>query len=264
MKFLSLLTIVIILIGCGSQKNEVRYSFFVAGHAYGSIYFPADGLYNKFSQNKPFLDSISTLKFGVLTGDIVQKGTAEEWKAITRDLHTFDIPIYLAPGNHDYKNPELLQKHFPKKYHSFKMNNDLHIVIDATADGWSILGDQLAWLKKTINDNQSVTNIFVYVHQVIWKDTDHPFEHIKVNSTEGLTNPPNFWSDILPLLETINQQVFIFAGDVGGAPWSSSMSYDKSNNLHFFTSGMGSGDNDNFILVNVMESGQARFEFVRF
>ena len=142
---ISLLVICLSLVGCDSADKPGSYSFFVAGHVYGSPGTSEIGLHKPFMVELLKLDSVD-YSFGVLTGDVVQNGHAEEWSALEKDLDSLDLKIHFALGNHDYKNESLLRQSFPNTYYSFNKENDLHIVLDPNIDNWNISGDQLIFI----------------------------------------------------------------------------------------------------------------------
>ncbi len=258
----SLIFCTLILVGC-SEKHD-PYSFFVAGHVYGTPGTNEVGVYPPFKTDFNLISSKPHMKFGVLTGDAVKEGTEEHWGALMNDLSELTTQMHLARGNHDYKDKELLNKHFPAAFYSFNQSNDLHIILDATIDKWNISGEQLEFLKHTLSTTTTTGTIFIYTHQVIWYDPSITPKVILVNSESGRNANNNFKSEVLPLFSEIQRQVFFFAGDIGAGGWASDFSYTKAaENVHLVASGMGDGAFDNFLLVDVDPESKVSVNVVR-
>ncbi|MEE9442819.1 MAG: metallophosphoesterase [candidate division Zixibacteria bacterium] len=240
-----------------------RYSFYVAGHTYGTpaSWIDAKGLYEPFVEKFDLIRNHESMSFGFLTGDVVRSANNDAWDLVEKDIALLGIKTYIAPGNHDVKlgmsNPQrdLFQQRFGKTYFSFLYNGDLFIVLDPNLDGWNISGKQLDFLKSTLEINQNqVTNIFVFSHQLIWWDIKRlNFASIKPNSLNGRSQNTNFWDEVFPLFSSLNNKVYMFAGDVGAHPKGNELFFTKHKNVSFFASGMGGGYRDNFLIVDVNE-----------
>jgi len=131
-----------------NDPTSTKYSFFVAGHTYGQPGTKGLGIYPPFLKKTKFINVYNQIEFGVLTGDVVQRGTSVQWDAFYQDLNLFSIPIHIALGNHDYIDSIELNKRINKKYYSFISNNDLHLVLDSNIDNWNISGKQLQFVEK--------------------------------------------------------------------------------------------------------------------
>ena len=256
------ISVCFILVSCA--KKEKPYSFFVAGHLYGKPGTSDLGAYTNFKEKFDFIKSHNDLRFGVMTGDVVRDGKDEQWKALVSDIENLSVNCHLARGNHDYENEKNLDKYFPKKYYSFKQGADLHIILDANIDGWNISGEQLLFLKDELErEKESAKNIFLYSHQVIWfNPADRP-RYLNVNSERERNPDSNFQTEILPLLNLVEGEVYFFAGDVGAGSWASDISYTKpSSQIHLIASGMGDGVNDSFIMVTMNAYSHPEFSVI--
>ena len=256
------ISVCFILVSCA--KKEKPYSFFVAGHLYGKPGTSDLGAYTNFKEKFDFIKSHNDLRFGVMTGDVVKEGKEAEWKALVSDMNDLSVISHLARGNHDYKNEENLTKYFPKKYYSFKEGADLHIILDANIDGWNITGEQLIFLRNVLErEKELAKNIFLYSHQVIWFNLADQPRYLHVNSEYGRHPKSNFYSEILPLFDDLDAEVYFFAGDVGAGSWASDISYTKpSSQIHLIASGMGDGVNDSFIMVTMNAHSHPEFSVI--
>ncbi len=251
--------------GCSDQdKPENKaYSFFVAGHTYGKAGINNVGFHPPFKNKLDRIRDHHLMSFGVLTGDIVYEPTAQDWQEVDDDIAKLGIEVHIAPGNHEYRDPAMMAQRFEKTYYRFIQKNDLHIILDPNFDHWNISGDQLDFLKNTIKESfEKVDNIFVYFHQVLWWDSNNEFAHLRLNSKENRDPKLNFWKEVLPLFEHTNRPVFMFAGDVGGAGWSDACLFDQHKNIQLIASGMGKGQGDNFLIVEVDESKKVQINLI--
>ena len=262
-KSILIILTILTLTGCVDEKEEL-YAFFVAGHTYGGIGIDNAGLHPPFKAKYDFIKDYPAMNFGVLTGDIVHESTVKDWDEVDADMNYLGLKVHFAAGNHDVRNRTLFETRYGSTYYSFKIENDLCIVLDPNLDQWHISGDQLIFLKNTLVDNaESVDNIFVFHHQVLWWAPDNAYNTIKINSHIGRADNPNFWTEIEPLFHALENPVYFFAGDVGGASWTTNCSYDAYDNIHFITSGMGAEKGeDNFLIVKVSTEKEVTIELI--
>jgi len=253
------------LIGLFAQAQSCSdpYSFFVAGHVYGAIGTNNIGVHPPFKDKFPYIQSRPEIEFGVFTGDIVSSNpTAQDWDEIDADIKDLGIPVHFVAGNHEVRNLALFEARYGDTYFDFTYNKDLFIVLDANIDGWSITGDQLEYLENVVSEKASSSdNVFVFFHQILWRDYDNEFNYITWNSNEGRIDPVNFWPTVIPIFEAISNDVYMFAGDLG-AGWSSEVSYDRYHNITFIASGMGELERDNFVVVNVDSDNVVNYDLI--
>jgi len=234
-------------------NTEILYSFFVAGHTYGTPGVNNIGLHPPFRNELKSIRMNPNIDMGFLTGDIVWTSTVTNWDEVDSDLKSLGVPVYFAPGNHDVTDRELFTNRYGKlgkTYWQFERKGDLFIILDPNIANWNISGDQLIFLKNTLGKSAAYRNIFVFFHQLLWWANDNKFKNVKINSLQGRADKINFWKDIEPLFRELTNEVFMFAGDVGAFRNHRPMYY-QYDNIHFIGSGMGGGINDNYIIVNV-------------
>ncbi len=247
----------------GQSADSIHYSFFVAGHTYGKPGVNNIGFHPAFKQQFPYIQGRPEIKFGVLTGDIVSPNPIErDWDEIDADIDTLGLPVYFAVGNHDMENRPLFESRYGATYYSFKHQNDLFMVLDPNMDEWNILGEQMSFLQNTLYQHAATSdNIYVFFHQILWKDNDI-FSYITWNSSAGrAAGDINFWTVVEPLFHKLPNTVVMFAGDLG-APWASTVTYDSYDNITLIASGMGGGEGDNFVVVNVKEDKSLSYDLI--
>ena len=194
-------------------NSSSGFSFLVAGHAYGhpseSIY-PSQSLIN-------YSDSInsSNAYFLMLLGDNYRLANELNITTFKQSfLNKIKIPVFNAVGNHDIypSNYTLYKEHFTEKtYYSFIINSSLFIVLDTELEinngltNGSITGDQLLFLKETLNqfsemDSFKTKNIFIFTHKEL-----------------NLYEDNNYEKEVMPLVNAIATKqcnVYVLSGDM--------------------------------------------------
>lgn len=251
MRILIAVLTVAIFSGCSiEQESEVEYSFFVAGHIYGNPLYPQYGIYDSLKEFIPELNNQPKMEFGFLTGDVVVKPDSLHWDSLQIELKEFNMPIFIAPGNHD-RGLEF-EKRFKHHYQSFNHNEDLFILLSPT--NWNIEGEQLEFLKSNLAKD-SIRNIFIFSHELIWWAPDNKFGGVKINYTPHYPGSTNFWNTVAPLLKQTKKPVYVFAGDVGCTDQVDAFMYYKEDNISLIASGMGGGKNDIVTIVDIDKTG---------
>ncbi len=262
MKFkrtLFILTTIIWLISCQSNhttdeqtEEEIVYSFFVAGHAYGHPMYHHYGLHPPFVNHFNFVNHYPKNQFGVLTGDIVRKPTQLYWDSTRFDINKINVPIHIAAGNHD--RGQIFDSLY-QSYYSFESHQDLFIILSPT--NWNIVGDQMDFLKNTLKTkSKNIQNIFIFSHELVWWEPDNIFKNIIINYEPHYPGKSNYWEEVHPIFDTIDNPIYWFAGDVGCTDVVTPYMYHNSKNVHFIASGMGGYRNDNLIFVEVSSTGE--------
>ena len=155
-----------LLTSCDSPPPKPDYSFFVAGHVYGPAGKSAVGMHAPFVSSFSYLNERGGLELGVLTGDVVATPTQEHWDTVRAQLSKLNMPVHIAPGNHD--RGALFNQNFQKPPYSFVRHKDLFVVLSPTK--WNIEGNQLEFLKQEVNTHsQTARNIFIFCHELIWR-----------------------------------------------------------------------------------------------
>jgi 3',5'-cyclic AMP phosphodiesterase CpdA len=207
--------------------------------------------------------------FGVLTGDIVQHSSVDSWDAIDKEVEELGLPVYFVPGNHDIYDNDLFAQRYGDKTHNlrtyryFQFNHELFIILDANIDDWSIAGDQLSFLSDILNlYDGKVNTVFVFVHQLIWWSENSVFSSVVTNWPPYTPDTTNYWNTIEPIFQNYNAPVYIIAGDLGANKPAEPYLYFKDENIIYIAGGMGSGINDNYLIVDVDKQGQVILNLV--
>ena len=268
MKYIFLF-LVLILFSCDknedgtTEESPISYSFFIAGHTYGTPGVDNDGLHPAFKNKFDLIQSDGHIDFGVLTGDIVITGTEQNWNEVDNDIIDLGLPVYFAAGNHDVTDRTLFESRYGQTYYSFVHQSNLFIVLDPNIDGWNISGYQLDFLENVLNtEAQNVNNIFVFFHQLLWWEPDNIYQNVVLNSFSGRADTINFWNEIEPLFNELAKPVHMFAGDVGAYYTGSEFMYHQYENITLIASGMGGNVRDNFIIIDVHEDASVSYRLI--
>jgi hypothetical protein len=239
------------------------YSFWVAGHLYGShgnqtSIFPASSFLANVDRLR---DSGASLL--VLVGDNFRRPEPLQIAQFQRLMRRLPFPVFNAPGNHDHPESEHYQQHFGRQsYRRFQGGACLFLVLDSELDDGRISGPQLErllnWLAEAEGDRQ-IKNVFLFSHHLVWC-ADHPvLSSIRpyLNSAKHL-HQGWFAERLGPALERLAQEkcVYWFSGDVG-ATWSYSTFYwkDPQRNLYYLATGLGDTSRDAILRVHVDAQG---------
>ncbi len=261
----TLIGFLLIVSACVDKQtvSNKEFSFFVAGHTYGSPGVNNKGLHPPFENAIPFLNGIDDLEFGILTGDIVYESSTKNWDQVDSVLRSIKCFSYFAPGNHDLTDLNLYRSRYEETYYSFYHRNNLFLVLDPNQNGWNIDGAQLQYFRKAIEDMPNKTkNIFVFSHQLIWWTPTNEFSKLKLNSLEGRAEEVNFWNIVEPLLSGSGKDIYYFAGDVGAFATGDEIVYHKKGKNTFIASGMGGNKNDNLVITRVSPFGKVSFDLI--
>jgi len=226
------------------------YKFMVAGHVKGdpdkgTIINPAFSAILKD-------DSLQDLKFVVLTGDFIDSGTKENRIALEAELNKYPVPFYFVAGNHEqswdvegsWERNEYLNWIDKKNlYYSFFHGPDLFVVLD----GSEIMASpskalqQIKFLKEEIKKKHRF--LFVFMHEVLW------WKRFKIPMNGSPPKSETFWTKIIPLLNDLGKEVFVFAGDVGN---KGTLFHNKYDNIRLIASGFGHPEGlNNVVTMNV-------------
>ena len=258
--------IIVLLQSCDeSTKGPISapydYAFFVAGHTYGAPGVNNKGLHPAFEEVFSDLNNYSDLELGILTGDVVLSTTVQNWADVDSVLEELNAEIRIAPGNHDLKDFELYQKLKGESYFNFWKGDDLFVVLEPYTSGWNIKGAQREMLDSLLHiQMRKPGNIFIFMHQPLWYESDNKYKDCPPNSLEGKNGRSNFLSEILPMLQTQPNTVVVYAGDYGAFENNCAITYDKMANVHLVGSGMGGGKNDNLVITRVHGIDSISFE----
>lgn len=247
--------IVMLLASCLKTYTPIPHKFIVAGHVYGHPDSSIVGIYPPFKQHFDHFNNDDTLVMVFFTGDVVHKQDSLHWSAFMQDYNTLNKRKYIAAGNHD-RGP-IYESIFGKYYYSFVFKNNLYIILSPT--NWNIENDQLDFLSQTLNNNmqgdETCNNVFIFLHELIWWSPTNEFSAVNINWPGHYPGSSNYDVVIHDLLKSVNQPVYLFAGDLGASSSTSPFMKAQRDNVNFIATGMGGGNEiDNIIEVTIFDA----------
>ena len=245
-----------------------KYSFIVAGHAYGSHSGNNLGIYPKFWNNLSNVLGKKEIAFVIFTGDALRAPASEKaWQKAQEETDKLGLLAYFALGNHDNSDygSNFLHQKFGATFYKFDIGSERFIILDSQKDKLKIDQDQLDFLKQNLESGENPKNIFILFHELLW-NKNPKYRQVFANNRSRygwseLENS-NFWEEIFPLLQQYHSKnIYVIAGDTGGRPDSIPAFYEKLDNINLISSGMGEIKDENYILVNV-ENGNVSFKLI--
>lgn len=207
--------------------DSSNYSFVVSGHFYGNQRnlsgYPASsvlGNIDLLTQNQSFIITLGDMFLDV-KNDIpfYQKSFFSK----------VNIPIFNAVGNHDL-TADIYQENFGKTFFSYRIGTTEYVILDTEMNDGSIKGEQLELLKTALSSNSE--NLLIFAHRPIWAESDSELSHLFKDNTHSLISN-NYKSEVLPLLEQSNKNIYFFGGSIGSAAPASFFYHKKQENITY-------------------------------
>jgi len=120
-------------------------------------------------------------EFVLSVGDLVEGYTddkdklADQWKEFQTYISQLQMPFFYAPGNHDVSKlgEKTWKEKFGRRYYHFIYKNVLFLILcsdDPNAQLGRIGDEQLAYVKKTLEENKTVAWTIVALHRPLWTE----------------------------------------------------------------------------------------------
>ena len=260
-----ILTLTILIASCAEEEkskysaDEESYDIIVGGHIYGHSDHYTSSVYPKFLLELKNLAPIVDPNWIILTGDVVAHPTPENWETVRMEMDSLGVNWIIAPGNHDISHymDTVIQSY---KYKAIRESGNLLLTLTTSHPGWCPDSLQKIFIAESLNDLDSIDNIFVFSHQLWWlKDSPNALEidSIRPNSYANIDGDKNFWDEVfIPYFKPLTQDVYFIAGDMGCHELVESYYEDHHENFHFYASGMGGGVADNFLHIKTYADGE--------
>lgn len=245
-----------------AEIADSSYSFFVAGHAYGRPGDKSGGVFEPFKARFYEIIADSGIAFGVFVGDMIIESRDTFWDLLEKDLEELRVPLHFVPGNHDAWDPEFFERRVGKHYYSFKQGQDLFVILNSNPGGYGIRGERLRWFRETLKENDDARNVFLFHHHMLWWKEDNQFAPVIPNGQLLELRKTNFWTDIKPMLDSLQKPVYMFSGDVGAHADGPDHMYYNDRDLHYIATGMGSKKVGNYVRVKVGGNGEVELKLV--
>lgn len=157
--------------------------FIVIGDVRKTISFERLNYSEQFRRTIPFINLLEP-EAVIIVGDLVygyahedeKERLLEEWKAFLNEMRKIKAPVLLVPGNHEIFGEswaeEFYRKYGSPLYYSKVIGDRLFIVLNSEEVGReeTIAGEQLEFLKKTLEKYKNLTKKFVFLHKPLWEE----------------------------------------------------------------------------------------------
>ena len=251
------------------NDTNIDKTILIAGHTYGLADHTNNATYPKFlyaleaETKRNFSEHVKVDKI-ILAGDIVKEARIKNFLEVEEKLKKFTNDLLVAPGNHDY-GPKVLGneqnqtdfiKVFKKAFQKFVIKDNLFLILDTATNTGNITEEQIYFIKKELDGDNSINKIFIITHHIIWSD-------MAVKSGFKVEPNPNFiknnnFDEVLSIFEKLKfkHDIYFFAGDLGVAPIHTKLFCEKIDNIHYIGTGMGNGRLDNYIKIKISKDGK--------
>lgn len=265
------------LFSCGSDSVEEFpvedppkmpvYTFVAAGHAYGNSETWTSSVYPPLLIQLDSLCKVRPIDQLILTGDVVAHPTEENWETVRAELDSLPLKEWnIAPGNHDIS--AYMDEHIQDvKYMSSRHAHSLFLLLNTTRAGWTVDTAQQRFIAENLVGLDSINQVFVFSHQLWWlknPPAEYDLDSLRPNSFALFDGETSFWDDAFPLFDSLDQEIFFFAGDMGCHESLAGYYEDHYAGYHFYGSGMGGAVEDNFIYGQIFQDGSVKIERVDF
>ncbi len=253
------------------NPNRIQYVFFAGGHLYG---YPSTSIFvapsllssiNEINKNKPH--------FFVSLGDNYRNADSLTISVFKQTFaEKLNCPFFITVGNHDVSKRAVFNSFFGNNtWYSFYYSNDIFIFLDSEIDDGKIVAEQLNFLKtktKEIIDNNTIKNVFIFCHKLIWtiQDTTFKIVYENTNDVNGYKYNDNFLKEVFPLIQkmALNHNVYFMSGDIGvelkNKRYGFPLFYHKvkNTNITYIANGIGDNNKDLILKIDVDIQGNVK------
>lgn len=237
------------------------YHLWIVGHSYGRSIYQVPSLL----ANIGMINSSGAVGL-VMLGDTVRVPTPMHLEVLDRVLKSIEMPVFIAPGNHELREPELWRDRFGPSYYEFRIGHDQYVVFEISLGNERLPDDQLDWFRRAMEraaGEETVRNVIVLTHHMAWAIDDPRLETLRNN----LTYPKDyragyFEAHIDPILERVAERkpVYWVSGDRTHFPpfyWEV-----PERNITYLITGIQGDEKDSILQLRSSPAGDLRFRFV--
>lgn len=174
-------------------------------------------------------------------------------------------------GNHDDDNITTFEKHTGRRnYYSYYSNGVTFLVLDTETDDSKIIGEQLKFVRNTLDTIEDSKNVIIMTHKLIWlygnsglRAYGEERSNVKIGDKSWNIKKNNFFYDIYPrltFLESKGVNILCLGGDLGVN--ASVFEYQTKEGVDFLANGIGNDISKDKILVITNDQGIISWEFL--
>ena len=234
--------------GLKIDSDSTSYTFFVSGHFYGSDKnqsgFPANTLLG----NLDWINDQEPLMM-ISLGDLFKDVNTNISNYERSFFSKIDCPLFNAVGNHDISGTKY-QDEFGETSFSFEVGNDLHIILDSEENNGDLSASQIELIEKANRTGVRYSNVFIYSHRTLWKESYSELDDFFNDNTQSLTSN-NFRDEVKPLIQELSEEsnVYWMSGSMGPAP--ASFFYFEKNDITYIATAIRELPRDAILKVKV-------------
>jgi hypothetical protein len=242
-----------------TEREE--YTFWLVGHSYGQTVYPVASLLVNLDQING-----SGARGLVLLGDTVRSPTPVHLRNLRKAAEQLEMPVFIAPGNHDTRDPEAYERAFGSTYYDFRIGHDLYVVLYLNLHWDAVSPGQLDWFRERMElaaADPGTRNVVILSHHLVWAVDDPRLQVVR----SRIIFPPDyregfFARQVEPILAGIaaRKPVYWISGDRTSFPpffWK-----DPERNVTYLATGMKDHPADSIIELRSAPSGEIRFRLV--
>ncbi|MCP4002932.1 MAG: hypothetical protein GY725_01925 [bacterium] len=235
------------------------YSVWLIGHSYGpSVYPVASLLLNLDRFNR------SGARALFLLGDTMQILSPVHRSAFARMTDALQIPVYIAPGNHDLREPGVFEREYGRTSYQLRIGSDLYAIFDLNLNWEALPQDRLDEFLRILAEAErdpSIRNVVILTHHLVWAIDEPRLEIVR----SRVNRPADYRSGVFaqhlqPALESLAQHkpVYWISGDRTHFPplyWKV-----PEQNITYIATGLHGRENDLAVRLESSATGAIRFE----
>lgn len=250
----------------GDEPEEFNYAFF--GHT----------RHNRWDRERvvPALERADLTGFDIriLGGDLTAHSTAHDSTLSYLD-ELFDLKspqTHWVPGNHDLDRPDALQKATGRPlFYTRHFAGVTYLFLDSNDSLNTFRGAQMNLIRTVTDSIHQSSHLIFATHHLVWLAGHPDLEKDAGKIINGQAkdcpqclNPNNFWSEVYPLLQAVQErgvQVLCVAGDIG---WKKqTFEFSTPEGVVLLASGLDSAKEQNYYLHFTHRPGERslRYEF---
>ena len=126
-------------------------------------------------------DLLDTSDFNQIPEGSTVEAAEKRWTDFEAMVDHLSMPLFFVGGNNELRS-EVLEdvwlRRFGRTYYHFRYQDVLFLVLnseDPPGNGQGAMSEeQLAWLRRTLAENEDVRWTFLFLHKPMWMVPDHP------------------------------------------------------------------------------------------
>jgi len=118
-------------------------------------------------------------EFVICVGDLIEGYTEDtkvldaQWNEFNSLVDRFNMPFFYVPGNHDVSNPtmsRMWEERYGLRYYHFVYQDVLFLSVCSIDGRLAYISDeQVAYIRKAIDENSNARWTFVFLHLPLWR-----------------------------------------------------------------------------------------------